>query len=110
MDSRRRVCDLVRSGEMDPTLIRQLIQQRLWDRRLPHERSVELWSGPGSGTCDGCGEPISTHQTMTMRIDAEDWAELRFHMECFAIWDDERLKRTARHHAPSPDAPRTSRF
>lgn len=94
---------------MDATLIRQLIQQRLWDRRLPHERSVELWSGPGAGTCDGCGELILTQQTMTIRIDAEGWGGLRFHMECFAIWDDERLKRTARHHAPSHDgSPRTS--
>ena len=86
---------LTRVG-MDAALIRQLIQQRLWDRRLPHERSVELWSGPGAGTCDGCGEPILMHQTMTIRIDVEDWGGLRFHMACFAIWDDERLKRTAR--------------
>jgi hypothetical protein len=55
---------------MDAALIRQLIQQRLWDRRLPHE--------------------------LTIRIDVEDWGGLRFHMACFAIWDDERLKRTAR--------------
>ena len=86
---------LTRVG-MDAALIRQLIQQRLWDRRLPHERSVELWSGPGAGICDGCGEPILMHQTMTIRIDVEDWGGLRFHMACFAIWDDERLKRTAR--------------
>jgi hypothetical protein len=31
---------------------------------------------------------------MTIRIDAEDWRELRFHDQCFEIWDDERLKGT----------------
>ena len=29
---------------------------------------------------------------MTVRIDGQDWREMRFHEECFEIWDDERLK------------------
>jgi len=32
------------------------------------------------------------YQTMTVKLDAEDWSEMRFHDECFQIWDDERLK------------------
>jgi RNase P subunit RPR2 len=78
---------------MDATLIRQLIQRRLWDGRLPHENSVELSCGPGTRqTCDGCGTPILPRETMTVRVDAEDWREMRFHLECFEIWDDERRK------------------
>ena len=86
---------------MDAILIRQLIQLRLWDGRLPPERSVEVWSGSGSGTCDACGVAIVAAQRMTIRIDAEDWRELRFHDQCFEIWDDERLKGTRRLSHPN---------
>jgi hypothetical protein len=80
---------------MDATLARQLIQRRLWDGRLPHEYSAELSLGPGTGDrCDGCGFTISRYQLMTVRIDAQDWREMRFHRECFEIWDEERVKDT----------------
>jgi len=29
---------------------------------------------------------------MTLRLDAEDWSEIRLHDECFQIWDEERLR------------------
>jgi hypothetical protein len=78
---------------MDSELTRQLIRCRLDDGRLPHDRAVELSFGPGGGqACDGCGAAITTHQAMTLRLDAEDWSEIRFHHECFQIWDGERLK------------------
>jgi len=78
---------------MDSEVTRQLIRLRLGDGRLPHDRAVELTSGPGSWqVCDGCGAAITTHQTMTLRLDAEDWSEIRLHDECFQIWDEERLK------------------
>jgi hypothetical protein len=78
---------------MDSETIRQLIRLRLGDGRLPHDRVVARAFGPGSGqVCDGCGAAITTHQAMTLRLDAEDWSEIRFHDECFQIWDDERLK------------------
>jgi hypothetical protein len=78
---------------MDATLVRQLIQRRLWDGRLPHEGSAELSLGPGTGDrCDGCGFTISRNQLMTVRIDAKDWREMRLHQECFEIWDEERVK------------------
>jgi len=76
---------------MDAMLIRQFIQLRLCDGRLPQDRSVEGWSWSGSGTCDACGVAIMASQRMTIRIDAED-RELRFHDQCFEIWNDERLK------------------
>lgn len=78
---------------MDATLIRQLIQRRLRDGRLPYDDSIELSCVPGTGhCCDGCGSAIMLYQRMSVRIDAHDWRELRFHQECFEIWDDERLK------------------
>ena len=80
---------------MDATLVRQLIQRRLWDGRLPHEDSAELSLGPGHGDrCDGCGFTISRNQLMTVRIDTLDWRELRLHQECFEIWNEERVKDT----------------
>src|SRR2546426_11590902 len=78
---------------MDSQVTWQLIRLRLQDGRLPHDRAVELSFAPGSGqVCDGCGAAITTHQTMMLRLDTEDWCEMRFHDECFHIWDDERLK------------------
>src|SRR5215471_9812981 len=82
---------------MDATLNRQLIQRRLWDGRLPHDDSVQLSLGPGTGhNCDGCGAAITRHQLMTVRIAVQDWRELHLHQECFEIWDNERLKDAAR--------------
>jgi len=43
---------------MNAMLIRQLIQLRLGDGRLPQDRSLEVWSGSGAGTCDACGVAI----------------------------------------------------
>jgi hypothetical protein len=78
---------------MDATLVRQLIQRRLWDGRLPHEDSTELSLGPGTGDrCNGCGFTISRYQLMAVRIAIQDWREMRFHQECFEIWDEERVK------------------
>jgi hypothetical protein len=82
-----------RQSPLTPVLIRQLIQRRLWDGRLPHGHSVELSCGPGTRrTCNGCGTPILPRETMTVTITVEDWREMPFHQECFEIWDQERLK------------------
>jgi len=67
---------------MDSQVTWQLIRLRLQDGRLPHDRAVELSFAPGSGqVCDGCGAAITTHQTMMLRLDTEDWCEMRFHDE-----------------------------
>ena len=51
---------------------------------------------PGSGqVCDGCGAAITTHQTMTLRLDTADWSETRGSMtSAFTSGSDEgqRLK------------------
>lgn len=86
---------------MDATLIRQLIQRRLWDGRLPYKACLELSLGPGTGhDCDGCGSVIASHQLMSIRMDGDKWREMRFHEECFEIWDDERVNDAS--HRPHP--------
>ena len=93
IDGHRKPWHMVILDGMDATLIRQLIQRRLWDGRLPYGDSIELSCVPGTGhSCDGCGSAIMLYQRMNVRIDAHEWRELRFHQECVEIWNDERLK------------------
>jgi hypothetical protein len=78
---------------MVPDVVRQLIRHRIEEGRLPRERTIELWHGPGFGqTCDGCGQAIAVNESMSL-ICAEDWQALRFHHECFEAWDAERTIR-----------------
>ena len=48
------------------------------------------------------GFTISRYHLMTVRIDAQDWREMRFHQECFEIWNDESLKDALRRPHPAP--------
>jgi hypothetical protein len=76
---------------MAPDAVRQLIRCGIEDGRLPRDRTIELWRGPGfDHTCDGCGTTI-THADKMSLICADDWRALRFHGECFQVWDSERL-------------------
>jgi len=71
-------------------VVRQRIRHRIEDGRLPRDRTIELWRGAGFGhTCDGCGLTITTADRMSL-ICADDWRAVRFHVECFQIWDTER--------------------
>src|SRR5262249_21354846 len=70
--------------------VRQLIQHRIEEGRLPRERTIELWHSPGFGQpCDGCGAAITTAETMCL-ICGDDWRAFRFHRGCFEVWDAER--------------------
>jgi len=76
---------------MDPTLLREVIRQRIQDGRLPRTRLIELGHGHGIGeVCDGCGSTITRDERMTVRISADDWRTLRFHDECFQMWATEK--------------------
>ena len=76
---------------MNDDVLRLLIRQRLHDGRLPRNRVIELGHGSGIGqACDACGAAIEPDQRMTVRISADDWRTLRFHDDCFQIWDAER--------------------
>src|SRR5207302_1913884 len=75
----------------DVALDRRTRERRRSLRPPPVERMtarLSLPSGLGSGQVgDGGGGAITLYQTMTLRLDAEDWSEIRFHDECFQIWD-----------------------
>ena len=76
---------------MDPTLLRELIRQRIQDGRLPRTPLIELGHGQGIGqACDACGSIIAQNQRMTVRMSADDWRTLRFHDDCFQMWDTEK--------------------
>jgi hypothetical protein len=76
---------------MEPTLLREVIRQRIHAGRLPRTHLIELGHGQGIGqACDACGSRIAKNQRMTVRMSAEDWRTLRFHDECFQIGDTQR--------------------
>jgi hypothetical protein len=75
---------------MVPEAVRQLIRRAIEDGRLPRDRTIELWHGDSFGhTCNGCGLTIATAHKMSL-ICADDWRVLRFHADCFQVWDAER--------------------
>ena len=76
---------------MDPTLLRDVIRQRIEDGRLPRTPLIELGRGQGIGQgCDACGSIIAQNQKMTVRMSADDWRTLRLHDDCFQIWDTQK--------------------
>ena len=78
-------------GRMEPSFLREVIRQRIQDGRLPRTPLIEVGHGQGIGqACDACGSIIAKNQRMTVRMSADDWGTLRFHDECFQIWDTER--------------------
>jgi hypothetical protein len=58
---------------------------------------MELGYGQDIGQpCDGCGESITWHQRMTVRICRDDWRAVRLQGDCFEIWNAERQARGQR--------------
>ena len=71
-------------------LLRLLIREKLADGRLPSTPIPRAGGGPGTGqTCDGCGETVTTAQTVMGNPDSEE-CRLQFHVACFHVWDIER--------------------
>ena len=55
---------------MDQPFLRLLIQEKLADGRLPRAPIPRMWGGPGHGeTCDGCGEIVTSAQTVMENLD-----------------------------------------
>jgi hypothetical protein len=76
---------------MEPTLLQEVIRQRIYDGRLPRNHLIELGHGQGIGqACDACGSIIARTQRMTVRMSADDWRTLRLHDACFQIWATEK--------------------
>ena len=58
---------------MDQPFLRLLIQEKLADGRLPRAPIPRMWGGPGHGeTCDGCGEIVTSAQTVMENLDDPD--------------------------------------
>jgi hypothetical protein len=75
---------------MVPDVVRRRIRHGIDDGRLPRKRTIELWHGPGFGqTCDACGATIAIADRMIL-ICADEWRTIRFHDDCFQVWNVER--------------------
>jgi len=76
---------------MDQNILRPLIREKLANGCLPRTQGPRIWGGPSNGeTCDGCGGRVAGAQMlMEGRLDALGCG-VRFHVECFALWDAER--------------------
>src|SRR5262245_33837360 len=90
--------------------LRHLIPERIQAGRLPRDRTIELWHGPGFGqTCDGCGLSITMAERMSLMC-ADEWRVIRLHAECFVLWEKEaahrydlaQLRAGLSHAAPRP--------
>jgi hypothetical protein len=104
MDSFSFATDVSRSGitngepprhrrlEMDRETLRLLIQRKLRDGRLPHDRIARVWSGRSHRElCVACDTMLSKEQLLMEGTTARSGRKaLRFHVQCFQIWDSER--------------------
>jgi hypothetical protein len=78
-------------------VLRHTIRHKIEDGRLPRDRFSSVWGGPSAGeTCDACDAVLATEQVV---IEGTGLAlgPVRFHVQCFQLWDAER--RTS--HAPA---------
>jgi hypothetical protein len=90
---------------VDSYWARLIIRRRIQDRRLPSGRAIDVLDGIGDGRpCDACADVIRPDQPAVRAIISFDWLSVRFHAECFEIWDLERFsarqqKQSAAHTA-----------
>ena len=76
---------------MNSASIRQLVRQKLADGRLPQNSIPRVWGGPSSGeACQACEEIIPPTEFIIEGI-SENGRGIQLHVECFYIWDDERV-------------------
>ena len=72
--------------------LRLLIREKLQDGRLPHERISRVQSGPADGEkCDACEKLITMAQFVVTGITLVGRGSIQLHVQCFQLWDDERL-------------------
>jgi len=78
-------------ARMDENLARQLIRRRIAERRLPQNRAVGIVETSGNGQrCDACEEPINGHERAVVATVSLEWLSVRFHVDCYKLWDAER--------------------
>lgn len=72
--------------------LRLLIRRKLADGSLPHNSIPRIWGGPSDGeACDACEEVVPTDQLVMECISTRTNQGLQFDIQCFYIWDQERL-------------------
>jgi hypothetical protein len=81
-----------REAAMDPHAIRLLIRAKLGDGRLPRDSAPKALGRPGNGEkCDACEEILRTAALMLEVYPlTKDTKIVRFHGDCYAIWNGER--------------------
>jgi hypothetical protein len=71
--------------------LRLLVQRKLRDGLLPHDRVSIVWSGPSAGeTCDACDVSLTKHQLLMEGTQGRETPPVYFHVQCFRVWDHER--------------------
>jgi hypothetical protein len=76
--------------DVDRDLIVSRIRQKLVAGALSRADCLRTWFGPGLGSrCDACERPINADE-FECECDMDDGTSLRFHRDCFMIWDAER--------------------
>ena len=86
---------------MEPLIVRLLIREKLANGCLPSHAILRMVSVPGAGeTCDGCGGTVTPAQLLMEGAPEACGCGVRFHVECFALWDDER--EGCKHDPPGP--------
>ena len=77
---------------MDEARIRQLIRQRLTERRLLRSHAISIRETSSHGwPCDVCDELIGPKQKAVLARVSRDWETIVFHVACYKLWDAERL-------------------
>jgi hypothetical protein len=76
--------------QRDP--MRNVIQTKIADGRLPHDHIAEFWVAFGAGeTCDACEHVIPDTDLIYEAADARK-ITVQFHPACFDVWNDERRR------------------
>ncbi len=80
---------------MDTNLVQELVRRRLKDRGLPERRALDIRETFGDGQqCNACDEPIGPKQKAVLATVSLEWMSVRFHVDCYKVWDAERLARS----------------
>jgi hypothetical protein len=76
--------------------LRLLIREKVEDGRLPHEAISRVQSCPADGEkCDACERRITMAQFVVTGSTLAGRGSIQLHVQCFQLWDDERLRALA---------------
>jgi hypothetical protein len=77
---------------MDAEAIRDLIQQKLHDGRLPRGSAPRAFGRPGNWQrCEACEETMpKALLMMEVYLQTRNMKAVRFHGDCYALWNEER--------------------